>query len=72
MASVRQQRCHAVSSKRVNGDLVKLLASTEIRQKLESIGVDAKSMTPEEFAGFIDAEMKRWAGVVRDAGIQAQ
>jgi tripartite-type tricarboxylate transporter receptor subunit TctC len=33
-------------------------------------GVDPLGGSPEEFARFIDAELKKWAGVVNEAGIK--
>lgn len=46
------------------------LASTEMAQALQPQGVELGGSTPEEFAAFIDSEMKRWDGVVRAAGLK--
>ena len=44
--------------------------SPEVLALLAAQGVDPLGGTPEEFARFIDAELKKWASVVKDAGIK--
>ncbi|MBX9828343.1 MAG: tripartite tricarboxylate transporter substrate binding protein [Xanthobacteraceae bacterium] len=44
--------------------------SPEVLSLLRVQGVDPLGGSPEEFARFIDAELKKWAGVVNDAGIR--
>jgi tripartite-type tricarboxylate transporter receptor subunit TctC len=44
--------------------------SAEVLSLLRVQGVDPLGGSPEEFARFIDAELKKWAGVVNDAGIR--
>ncbi|MBX9842781.1 MAG: tripartite tricarboxylate transporter substrate binding protein [Xanthobacteraceae bacterium] len=44
--------------------------SPEVLSLLRLQGVDPLGGTPAEFARFIDAELKKWAGVVYDAGIR--
>ena len=46
------------------------LKSPEVTSLLRVQGVDPLGGSPEEFARFIDAELKKWAGVVQDAGIR--
>jgi tripartite-type tricarboxylate transporter receptor subunit TctC len=43
-----------------------------VRAKLAAQYMDAVGTTPAEFAAFRDAEMKRWAPVVKAAGIRPQ
>ena len=40
-----------------------------VKQKLAEQGLTVAGDTPEAFRGFIDAETKKWAGVIKDAGI---
>jgi tripartite-type tricarboxylate transporter receptor subunit TctC len=35
------------------------------RQKLEGLGLDPVGSTPQEFGKFVQAEMARWAGLVK-------
>ncbi|AMN40791.1 Bug family tripartite tricarboxylate transporter substrate binding protein [Rhodoplanes sp. Z2-YC6860] len=44
--------------------------SPEVLTLLTAQGVDPLGGTPDEFARFIDVELKKWAGVVKDAGIK--
>ena len=45
------------------------LKSKEVLALLDAQGVDPLGGTPEEFARFIGAELKKWAGVVAAAGL---
>jgi tripartite-type tricarboxylate transporter receptor subunit TctC len=55
---------------RLNSEIVKALAPPDVRQKLLEMGLVAGTNTPEQFAGYIQAETVRWAKVVKDAGIK--
>lgn len=57
---------------KLNADLVKILNSPELRQRLEDQGIDVTPSTPEQFAAHIKAETIRWAKVVRDTGLAAE
>jgi tripartite-type tricarboxylate transporter receptor subunit TctC len=57
---------------KLNADIVKVLAMPDTRQKLYDQGVEAAPNTPEEFTVFIAAEIAKWAGVVKAAGIQPE
>jgi tripartite-type tricarboxylate transporter receptor subunit TctC len=48
------------------------LKSNEMLTLLDKQGVDPLGGTPEEFAKFIDAELKKWAAVVAAAGIKTK
>jgi tripartite-type tricarboxylate transporter receptor subunit TctC len=41
-----------------------------VKEKLASQGAELIGDTPEHFAAFIDAEIKKWAKVIKDAGIE--
>src|SRR5215211_4079337 len=41
----------------------------DVKQKLGALGFQPIANTPEEFAKRIDVEVKKWAGVIRDAKI---
>jgi tripartite-type tricarboxylate transporter receptor subunit TctC len=45
-------------------------AGAEEREKLEKLGFETKPATPEQFAAFIKAEIPKWAGIIKAAGIQ--
>jgi tripartite-type tricarboxylate transporter receptor subunit TctC len=53
---------------RLNGAIVKALATPEMREKLAGQGAVAIGDTPEHFAAYIQAEIAKWAKVIRDSG----
>ena len=53
---------------RMHAEVVKALQDPQIRETWTSNGSDTNNMTPAEFAGFIDKEIKRWAEVTRVSG----
>ena len=57
---------------RLNAEIAGVLALPEIRERLASQGVDARSNTPEEFARLLVSDLERWARIVRFAGVQAE
>jgi tripartite-type tricarboxylate transporter receptor subunit TctC len=56
---------------RLNGEMVKILASPEIRERFGKTGVQVVAGTPEHFSQFLKGEVDRWARVVREANIKA-
>lgn len=58
--------------KRLNTELVKILAMPDVRKRLLDAGIIATSSSPEAFAAYIRAEMKKWAKVIKDANIKAE
>ena len=57
---------------RLNSEILKALASADMKQRLAASGVEPLTSTPEQFADFIKSEIARYAKVVKDAGIKAQ
>jgi tripartite-type tricarboxylate transporter receptor subunit TctC len=46
------------------------MADPSVKQKLADQGLTLAGDTPEHFRGFIDAETKKWAKVIKDAGVE--
>ncbi len=57
--------------KRLNSEMVKILTSPEIKERISNQGVDVVAGSPEHFSGFLKAEVARWAKVINEAGIKA-
>ncbi len=57
---------------RLNSEIVAVLGLPDIRERLASQGVDARSSTPEEFGRLLASDLERWAGVVQRAGVRAE
>ncbi|HZQ60803.1 MAG TPA: tripartite tricarboxylate transporter substrate binding protein [Casimicrobiaceae bacterium] len=51
--------------------LVTVLSMSDVRQKLETMGLEAATSEPDEFARLIASEIRRWNAVVRDTGMKA-
>ena len=47
-----------------------LVKSPEFVKTMKNLGSDAVSSTPEEFRQFMLNDMKKWADVVKHAGIK--
>src|SRR5229473_7121996 len=50
---------------RLNAALVKILSSPDMKDKLNAMGTDPVSSTPEEFAAYLRQETAKWGDVVR-------
>ncbi len=46
------------------------MADPGVKSKLADQGLTTAGDTPEHFRGFIDAEIKKWAKVIKDAGVE--
>jgi len=57
---------------RLNSELHKALASTDLIQRLAAAGVQPMTSTPEQFAGFLKTEIVRYAKIIKDAGIKIE
>jgi tripartite-type tricarboxylate transporter receptor subunit TctC len=56
---------------RLNGDIVRILSTPEVRQRFDAQGAEAAPSTPAEFGLFIREEIDKWGKVVRAAGLTA-
>ena len=57
---------------RLHAQTVRALADEEVRRRLVEEGLDPVGSTPAEFAAYIRAEMTKWAGVIKAAGVVAE
>jgi len=53
----------------LNAALNEGMQSAEIRQLLDKVGVEARPNAPEEFAAYIAVQHRKWADVVKAAGV---
>jgi tripartite-type tricarboxylate transporter receptor subunit TctC len=58
--------------RRLNTEIVAAVAQPDVKERLASQGVDARSSTPEEFARLIASDLQRWGKVVARAGVKAE
>jgi tripartite-type tricarboxylate transporter receptor subunit TctC len=57
---------------RLNQELVRIVATPDVREKFSQQGAEPETDTPAEFERFIKAEITKWAKVVREAGIKPE
>jgi tripartite-type tricarboxylate transporter receptor subunit TctC len=57
---------------RYNDAVRKAIASAEFRKRLENEGLQLSGNSPEEFAAFVESEIKRWAVVVKYSGAKPE
>lgn len=57
---------------KLHGEIVNILKSPEVREKLAADGADPVGSTPEQFAAFIREEIVKWSKVVKSAGIRVE
>ena len=56
--------------RRLNGDIVKILAQKEVRDRFTALGTELVGDTPAQFAKAIREDTVRWAQVVQAANIK--
>ena len=57
---------------KLNKQVVQILASPEMAQRLASQGAEPRSSTPEELTKFMRVESERWNKVIKTAGIKVE
>jgi tripartite-type tricarboxylate transporter receptor subunit TctC len=56
---------------KLHGGVVKALEMPETKQKLDALGVQIVTSTPEQFSNYIKSETDKWAKVVKASGAVA-
>ncbi len=57
---------------RLHAEVVKALQSAEVRSRIEGLGAEVRSSTPQELRDRVAAESARWKKVVADSNIPQQ
>lgn len=58
---------------RLQGEIAAMLAKGSLRDRLIELGAERiVNNTPAEAKAYVTAEIDRWGGILRDAGIQPQ
>jgi tripartite-type tricarboxylate transporter receptor subunit TctC len=55
---------------KINGELVRMVNSPEVRRRISQEGADPVGSTPEQFAERVKSEIAKWTRVAKAAGIQ--
>jgi tripartite-type tricarboxylate transporter receptor subunit TctC len=57
---------------KLRGEIIKALNSTDVRERFSALAVEPRTNTPEQFRTLLESDAKRWARVIRDAGIKVE
>jgi tripartite-type tricarboxylate transporter receptor subunit TctC len=57
---------------RLNSEIVRALATPELRERMEGMGADPVGNTPEQYALFVQNEIVKWGKVIKFAGIKGE
>ncbi|MBV7483683.1 tripartite tricarboxylate transporter substrate binding protein [Bordetella sp. BOR01] len=57
---------------RIHADTVSALADPDVRKRFEAQGMEPQTLSRRQFADLINTDVKKWANVVRQAGIEFQ
>nr|WP_198951425.1 tripartite tricarboxylate transporter substrate binding protein [Pigmentiphaga sp. NML080357] len=57
-------------ARKLSGDVLKALASPALRKEFAAQGAEPGTMSQQEFAAFVDAEITKWSKVIADANIK--
>ena len=52
--------------------IVKVRALPDVREKLEKMAVDIVARTPDEFAAYLQLEIRKGSAVVKSAGVKPE
>jgi tripartite-type tricarboxylate transporter receptor subunit TctC len=57
---------------KLHSHFAKALNANDVRERFSALAVEPRTNTPEQFRALLDSDLKRWAKVVKDAGIKAE
>jgi len=57
---------------RLSSEMQKALATDELKSRLVSLGLDARSSTPEEMGAFLRKEQERYASIIKSQNIKVE
>ena len=55
---------------KVHEEIVKIAAQTDMRERLAQLGLEVAVNSPDEFAAVINADIAKWAKVIKEANIK--
>jgi tripartite-type tricarboxylate transporter receptor subunit TctC len=57
---------------RLNGEIVRALATPDLRERMQGMGADPVGNTPEQYTLFVQNEIAKWGKVIKAAGIKGE
>lgn len=55
---------------RLNGEITKIMAMPDVKERLASVGVEPRSSTPEVAVAYIKQDVGKWAKLIKEANVQ--
>jgi tripartite-type tricarboxylate transporter receptor subunit TctC len=57
---------------KLHGAIVNAVNSPDVRERFSVLAVEPRTNTPQQFRALLESDVKRWAKVVKDAGIKVE
>ena len=57
---------------RLNAELARIMQSSDMRERLATMGIQPLASSPGEFGDFLKAEIAKWAKVVKESGAKVE
>ena len=57
---------------RLNADIVKILGTPEVKDRLGSVGLDPVGSTPQQLAAYVRSETDKWSKIIKQVGIKPE
>lgn len=57
---------------KLRGEIVNAVNAADVRERFSVLAVEPRTNTPQQFQALLESDVKRWAKVVRDAGIKIE
>ena len=58
--------------RKINEDFNRALAARDLQERFAGVGIEAAGGTPQQFADYLNTEIRKWAQVVAVAGIKGE
>src|SRR3954468_11659545 len=55
---------------KLNGELIRVLNTDEMKERLAKLGTEVRAGTPESFGTWLTSEQAKWAKVVKESGVK--
>ena len=55
-----------------SAEIIKALSNADVKERFANLGMDPIGNTPEQFAAYIQAEIVRWAKVIKTSGVKPE
>jgi tripartite-type tricarboxylate transporter receptor subunit TctC len=57
---------------KLRNEIVNAVNSADVRERFTVLAVEPRTNTPQQFQALLESDVKRWAKVVKDAGIKIE